>query len=98
MHYKTQWSEFSSATDQVLFCDLQKEMVKHSKTTRAQALASAASARVQLANLFALPSITSVVPEGPNPPQLIAELSENAGSPQMMRTTASLFGNAHNVD
>lgn len=89
------WDQLSSETAQVLFCDLQKDIVKHSETTPARALSSAAGALLQLAKLFSLPTIISVVPDGNNPPQVIAELSGIGGfAPEMLRTTASLFGDA----
>jgi nicotinamidase-related amidase len=89
------WDQLSSETAQVLFCDLQKDIVKHSETTPARALSSAARALLQLAKLFSLPTIISVVPDGNNPPQVIAELSGIGGfAPEMLRATASLFGDA----
>jgi nicotinamidase-related amidase len=89
------WDQLSSDTAQVLFCDLQVDIVKQSKTTNPQALASAAGALFQLAKRFSLPTLISVVPEGSNPPQLIAELTDTAGfAPAMPRATASLFGDA----
>jgi hypothetical protein len=89
------WDQLSSETAQVLFCDLQKDIVKHSETTPARALSSAARALLQLAKLFSLPTIISMVPDGNNPPQVIAELSGIGGfAPEMLRATASLFGDA----
>ena len=89
------WDQLSSQTATVLFCDLQTEIVKHSGTATPQGIASSASALFQLAKLFALPAIISVVPEGNKPPQVISELSDSDGyAPEMMRTTASLFGDA----
>ena len=89
------WDQLSSETAQVLFCDLQKDIVKHSETTPAQSLSRAAGALLQLARLFSLPTIISVVPEGNSPPQVIAELSGIGGfAPEMLRATASLFGDA----
>ncbi|HTF71499.1 MAG TPA: isochorismatase family protein [Edaphobacter sp.] len=89
------WDQLSSETAQVLFCDLQKDIVRHSETTPARALSSAAGALLQLAKLFSLPTIISVVPDGNNPPQVIAELSGIDGfAPEMLRATASLFGDA----
>ena len=89
------WNQLSSETAQVLFCDLQRDIVKHSKTTSPRALASAAGALLQLAKLFSLPTIISVVPEGKNPPQVIDELNDTSGfAPEMLRATASLFSDA----
>ena len=89
------WNQLSSETAQVLFCDLQKEIVKHSQTTSPRALASAAGALRQLARLFALPMIVSVVPEGKQPPQLIDELLDaTEATPQRQRSTVGLFGDA----
>jgi len=89
----SKWDQLSSETAQVLFCDLQKEIVKHSKTTRPRSLASAAKALLQLAQLFLLPTIISVVPEGKNPPRMIDELADTGDlAPPMLRSSASLFG------
>jgi nicotinamidase-related amidase len=77
------------------FSDLQSDIVKHSKTTSPRALASAAGALFQLARLFSLPSIISVVLEGKNSRQVIAELNDTSGfTPEMLRATARLFGDA----
>ena len=85
----------SGETALVLFCDLQKGIVKHSKTNSPQALASAASALLKLAKLFGLPTIVSVVPEGKDPPEIIPELNDATGfAPQILRSTASLFDDA----
>jgi nicotinamidase-related amidase len=93
------WSQLSADTAQILFCDLQKEMVKHSKTTSPRALTSAADALLGLARLFSLPTIVSVVPEGNKGPDVIAGLSETAGfARQMTRTSASLFFDAPTND
>jgi hypothetical protein len=89
------WDHLSKETAQVLFCDLQKAIVKHSATTPSRALSSAAGALLQLAKLFSLPTIISLVPEGNSPPELIAELSNSVGfAPEMLRATASLFRDA----
>ena len=59
----TAWDQLSSQTAQVLFCDLQKELVARSKTTEPKALHKAAGVLMQLAKLFSLPTTLSVVPE-----------------------------------
>ena len=87
------YDRLSKETALVLFCDLQKELVKHSGTATPKGIVSSAGALFQLSRLFAMPVIISVVPEGKNPPQVIAELAQKDGyAPQLMRTTASLFG------
>jgi len=94
----TAYDLLSKETALVLFCDLQKELVKHSGTATPKGIASSAGGLLQLARLFSMPVIISLVPEGKNPPDVIAELGHTDGyAPQLMRTTASLFGDQSTV-
>ncbi len=77
---------------QVLFADLQTQIVQRSKTTPPEALSQAAAVLARLAKLFALPMHHSVVPEGEQAPQVVEELArETAGVPQFLRVSASPF-------
>ncbi len=77
---------------QVLFADLQTQIVQRSKTTPPEALSQSAAVLARLAKLFSLPMHFSVVPEGEQAPQVIEELAtETAGVPQFLRVSASPF-------
>jgi hypothetical protein len=91
VNQQSAWEQLSAETAQVLFCDLQKVTVRHSQTSTPKALASAAGALLQLAKIFSLPVVVSVVPDGSDS-QVIAELdgAESFG-PKLLRTTNSLF-------
>jgi nicotinamidase-related amidase len=85
-------SEIKSSDVQILFADLQKQMVAHSKTTAPDALSRSAAALAQLAKLFQLPVILSVVPEAKPGPELLPELAEQTSNdPQFLRVVASPF-------
>jgi Isochorismatase family len=62
-------------TVQVLFTDLQPQMVVRSKTNTPEALARSAAVLAQVARLLNLPMHLSVVPEGGQRPELIPELA-----------------------
>ena len=80
----------SPADVQVLFIDLQKQIVARSKTTAPKALATSAAVLAQLARVFALPVTVSVVPEGGAKPELLPELAAaTTDAPQLLRTGAS---------
>jgi hypothetical protein len=79
MPEQTAYDLLSKDTALVLFCDLQKELVKHSGTATPKGIASAVGALLELARLFSMPAIISVVPEGDNPPEVIAELVQTDG-------------------
>ncbi len=86
------WSALSADTAQVLIIDLQVQIVARSKTTPPDALGASAGVLLQLAKLFRLPIVISVVPEQEKPPELIAELrGEDAFAPQKLRAGASAF-------
>jgi nicotinamidase-related amidase len=77
---------------QLLFADLQTQIVARSKTTDPKALRMAARVLAQLAKVFSLPVTISTVPEGEHAPELIPELAKEAvGAPQFLRTGASPF-------
>lgn len=62
-------------TVQVLFADLQPQIVARSKTNTPDALARSAGVLVRVARLLRLPVHLSVVPEGGQPPECIPELA-----------------------
>ena len=77
---------------QVLFADLQPQIVARSKTAPPREIAKSAAVLAELAELFGLPVTISVVPESEKPPELIPELAaKTAGQPSFTRTAASLF-------
>ena len=65
-------------TVQVLFADLQPQMVARSKTNPPEALARSAAVLAQVARLLHLPMHLSVVPEGGQRPELIPEPAGDA--------------------
>jgi hypothetical protein len=74
------------ATVQVLFADLQPEIVARNKTNSLDALARSAGVLAQVAQLLRLPVHLRVVPEGGQAPELIPELAREAqGVPQHLR-------------
>ncbi len=77
---------------QLLFADLQPQIVQRSKTNEPKAIAQSAAVLAQLAKVFSLPVTISVVPEGGEAPELIPELAkETSEAPQFMRASASPF-------
>src|SRR6266436_1721984 len=79
-------------TVQVLFADLQPQIVARSKTNTPDALARSAAVLAQVARLLHLPMHHSVVPEGGLRPELIPELArETDGVAQYPRVSASPF-------
>src|SRR5258708_38966102 len=77
---------------QVLFADLQSQIVARSKTNTPDALARSAAVLAQVARLLQLPMRLSVVPEGGLRPELIPELArETDGVAQYPRVSASPF-------
>ena len=85
-------SHLLAADVQLLFCDLQKQIVARSKTTKPESLKRSAAVLAQLATVFALPVTMSVVPEGNEAPELIAELAKAVPeAPQLLRANASPF-------
>ena len=85
-------SHLESAGVQLLFADLQMQLVARSKTIEPKALQRSAFVLTQLAKVFSLPVTISVVPEGDATPELIPELVEEAAdAPQFLRANASPF-------
>jgi hypothetical protein len=79
-------------TVQVLFADLQPQMVARSKTNTPDALARSAAVLAQVARLLHLPMHLSVVPEGGQRPELIPALArETEGVTQHPRLSNSPF-------
>src|ERR1700719_3671160 len=79
-------------TVQVLFADLQPQLVARSKTNTPDALVRSAAVLAQVARLLRLPMHLSVVPEGGQRPELIPELArETDGVAQQSRVWASPF-------
>src|SRR5260370_40107380 len=77
---------------QVLFADLQPQLVARSKTNTPDALARSAAVLAQVARLLHLPMHLSVVPEGGLRPELIPELERETDSvAQYPRVSASPF-------
>lgn len=75
---------------QLLFADLQPQIVERSKTTDPKMIAQSAAVLAQLAKVFSLPIAISVVPEGGEAPVLIPELAKEATeAPQFIRASAS---------
>lgn len=83
---------FDPNTIQVLFADLQPQIVARSKTNTPDALSRSAAVLAQVARLLHLPMHLSVVPEGGHRPELIPELArETDGIAQYLRRSASPF-------
>ena len=79
-------------TVQVLFADLQPQIVARSKTNSPDALARSAAVLAQVARLLHLPMHLSAVPEGWQRSELIPELArETDGVAQHPRVSASPF-------
>ena len=79
-------------TVQVLFADLQPQIVARSKTNPPDALAHSAAVLARVARLLHLPVYLSVVPESGQRPELIPELvRETEGVAQYPRVSASPF-------
>ena len=77
---------------QLLFVDLQPQIVQRSKTTDPKALAQSAAVLAQLGKIFSLPVTISVVPEGGEAPEVIPELAkETSEAPQFVRANPSPF-------
>jgi hypothetical protein len=85
------WDQLSTESAQVLFCDLQKQIVARSKTTEPDALRQSAGVLLQLAKLFSLPTTLSVVPEQEKAPESIPELRNGGFAPEKLRASANPF-------
>ena len=85
-------SEIKASDVQMLFTDLQKQLVARSKTTVPDTLSRSAAVLAQLAKLFELPVILSVVPEAEQAPELLPELAEQTrNDPQFLRLSVNPF-------
>ena len=88
----TVWDSLSPFSSQILLCDLQKQIVARSKTMQPAGLSKSAGVLLQLAKLFSLPAILSVVPEDGKAPELIPELEVGYGTvPHFLRSSANPF-------
>ena len=76
------------ADTQVLFCDLQPQIIARSRTNPPEALAGAAAVLARVTCILGLPMTFSMVPESGSAPELIAELQAFA-SPQTLFTRVS---------
>jgi Isochorismatase family len=80
------------AAVQILFADLQPPIVARSKTNPPQSLSCAASILARCARLLGLPMLHSVVPQGGEAPEVVADLAkETEGAPQFARVNADPF-------
>jgi hypothetical protein len=73
-------------------CDLQPEIVARSKTIEPAVLNKSAGVLLEIAKLFSLPTILSVVPEGDKAPELISELRGSGIAQEKPRVSVSPFG------
>ena len=86
------WKGLQMESTQVLICDLQKEIVARSHTTKPDALKASAGVLCEIAQLFKLPVTISAVPEGEKAPRLIDELEPFATESNVFaRVSASPF-------
>ncbi|WGF89270.1 isochorismatase family protein [Marinivivus vitaminiproducens] len=80
-------------TVQILFIDIQPEIVANSRTNPPERLTAAAVALARLGTLFDLPMHASVVPAGTGKPRLVPELADALPTvTPLTRTTAPVFG------
>jgi len=85
------WDRQSTDSAQLLFCDLQPEIVARSKTIHRDVLSKSAGVLLEIAKLFSLPTTFSVVPEGDKAPELISELRGSGFAQEKLRASASPF-------
>ena len=85
------WDQLSTDSAQLLLCDLQPEIVARSKTIDQEVLRKSAGVMLEIAKLFSLPTILSLVPEGDKAPELISELRDSSFAREKLRATASPF-------
>ena len=77
---------------QILFADLQPEIVARSVTNPPEAVSRSAVVLAKVGNLLKLPMMHSVVPEGGQEPEVLPELAaETKGSLSFPRISASPF-------
>jgi len=82
------WDQLSTDSAQLLLCDLQPEIIAHSKTIHRDALSKSAGVLLESAKLFSLPTILSVVPEGGKAPELISKLRGCGFGQEKLRASA----------
>ena len=93
------WTALNAGSAQVLFCDLQPQIVARSRTTDPKALGRSAGVLLCFAQLFDLPTTFSVAPEGGKEPELIEELRGNDDfAPSFPRVSASPFLDSATAD
>ena len=92
------WADLSPDTAQVLICDLQPEIVARSKTTEPDVMARSANVLLRLAELYDLPTVLSVVPEGGREPELIDELKGHDFAKVLPRVPVDPFLDEATVD
>ena len=79
---------------QLLFVDLQPQIVQRSKTTDPKAMARSAAVLAQLAKVFSLPVTITIVPEveeGKDPGSIPELVKEAADAPQILRASPDPF-------
>lgn len=82
-------------TTQILFIDIQPEIVGSSRTNPPEKLIRAAVAIARIGRLFGLPMTASIVPAGPGEPRLVPELAaELPGVVPLVRTMVPVFDDA----
>jgi Isochorismatase family len=85
------WDQLSRNSAQLLLCDLQPQIVARSKTIHPAVLSKSAGVLLEIAKLFSLPTILSVVPEGDKTPELISELRGSGFAQEKQRVSVSPF-------
>ena len=85
------WDQLSIDSAQLLLCDLQPVIIARSRTIDRDVLSKSAGVLLEIAKLFSLPTILSVVPEGNSAPELISELRGNGFAQEKLRASASPF-------
>jgi hypothetical protein len=86
-------------TTQILFVDIQPEIVGSSKTNPPDKLVQSAVAIARIGKLFGLPMHASVVPTGAGEPRLVPELAaELTGVTPLTRTMAPVFDDPPTAD
>jgi hypothetical protein len=84
--------DLNPADVQILFADLQKQIVGRNKTNDSKTIAKASATLAKLAGVFSLPVTISVVPQGSEKPELIPELEQEVeGQPQFLRMSPNPF-------
>jgi hypothetical protein len=86
------WDQLSTDSAQVLLCDLQTEIVARCKTIVPAVLNQSAGVMLEIAKLFSIPTILSVVPEGDQAGELISELRDTGFAQEKLRVSVSPFG------